>query len=43
MRRNLADKAATEKPLTTKVINKIIESLMIKSGIKSGPEFTAGS
>ena len=34
-------KEANKKPNSSKMINKLIETLMVKTGIKSGPEFTA--
>ncbi len=35
-------KVATKKSPSSKVINKLIEALMVKTGIKSGPEVTTG-
>lgn len=41
--RKEASKMATNASPSTKLVNKLIEALMVKTGIKSGPEFTGGN
>ncbi len=39
---NKTVKPAITKKLTSSFIKKLTEALMVKTGIKSGPEFTGG-
>lgn len=38
----MSNKTATQKLTPSNIVKKLTEALMVKTGIKAGPEFTTG-